>query len=70
MNTLTLSYYTPKEFRATHISSMGEASEHIEHIQKLTFYASHWWLTVQDGGLIGLTCEVEGLNCLQTKWEA
>ena len=48
INTLTLSCYTHKEFRAPLTSAMGRVSVHIDLVQKSPFYASFWRLTVQD----------------------
>ena len=48
MNTLTLSYYTRKEFRAPPISGMDGASARVDRVRKSPFYAVLWQLTAQD----------------------
>ena len=48
MNTLTLSYYTHKKFRAPPTSGMGRASARVDHVRKSPFYAALWQLTAQD----------------------
>jgi len=71
---LTSSCYTCKEFYTTPTSGLGGASVWVDRVQKSSFYASLCRFTVQYGRLILASkhwiCEGEGLNCLQTKWEA
>ena len=74
MNILLSSCYTHKEFWTPPISDMGRASTCINHVQKSPFYASLWQLTARDRRLavasnVG-SVEIEGPNCLQTKWKA
>ena len=64
VNTLTLSCYACKEFRAPPTSGVGGASARVDHVRKLLFYASFWQLTVR--GLL-LTCEL-GLQSQVSYW--
>jgi len=75
MKILTSSCYTRKKFRTTPTSGLGGASTQVNRVQKSPFYASLWQFTVRYRRLplasnVGSACEVEGLKCLQTKWEA
>ena len=51
MNTLTLSCYTRKEFRAPPTSAVGGASTRVDLVRKSPFYASFWHLIVRDRSL-------------------
>ena len=50
MNILPSFYYmyTHCEMRAPPISGVGWASECIDRVRKLLFYAALWWLTTRD----------------------